>query len=428
MAFTRPEISEGALDSQRLTPLGAGERIELIDVVRGFALYGVLLANLVWASQEVAVTSAQVSALPTGVLDRLTRYAVYVLIDGKFYTLFAFLFGLGFAVQLARGDAKGIPILAMYRRRLGILLLIGLAHAYLLWYGDVLHHYAILGFLLILFRRWSDRAFIILGLVSGIVVPAAVAIARALITSDAGGSSAPDPTELHLIQARFRAFTEGSITEALWENAKFAATYWTAGIALHALPANLGRFLLGLYAGRHRLLQEPGTHLPFFRKSLKWGLVFGLFGNGLWVLTIALTHSGTLAKTSSWVLAAQLPIYAGHVAMAAFYLAAIVLLSQRPAWRRRLSHLGPVGRMALTNYLTQSLIYLLLFYGFGLALLGRVGATFCLALSVVIFFGQILFSSWWLHRFRFGPAEWLWRSLTYGSRQPMRIPISGLST
>ena len=96
MALTRPETSQGAPDAQRLTPLGAGERIELIDVVRGFALYGVLLANLVWASQEVAVTSAQVSALATGVLDRLTRYAVYVLIDGKFYTLFAFLFGLGF--------------------------------------------------------------------------------------------------------------------------------------------------------------------------------------------------------------------------------------------------------------------------------------------------------------------------------------------
>jgi uncharacterized protein len=160
---------------------------------------------------------------------------------------------------------------------------------------------------------------------------------------------------------------------------------------------------------------------------LKWGLVFGLFGNGLWVLTIALTHSGVLAKTSPWVLAAQLPIYAGHVAMAAFYLAAIVLLSQRPAWQRRLSHLGPVGRMALTNYLTHSLIYLLLFYGFGLGLLGRVGATLCLVLSVAIFAAQILFSSWWLRRFRFGPAEWLWRSLTYGSRQPMRIGISGLS-
>jgi uncharacterized protein len=123
-----------------------------------------------------------------------------------------------------------------------------------------------------------------------------------------------------------------------------------------------------------------------------------------------------------------LPIYLGLIAMAAFYLSGIVLLWRRPAWRSRLARLAPVGRMALTNYLTHSLIYLALFYGFGLALLGRVGATFCLALSVAIFAAQILFSAWWLRRFQFGPAEWLWRSLTYGGRQPMRLRISGLTT
>jgi maleate isomerase len=143
---------------------------------------------------------------------------------------------------------------------------------------------------------------------------------------------------------------------------------------------------------------------------------------------VPLRAPGTLAPSSSWVLAAQLPIYLGVIAMAAFYLSGIVLLWERPSWRSRLTHLAPVGQMALTNYLTHSLIYLALFYGFGLALLGRVGATFCLALSAVIFGAQVLFSAWWLRRFRFGPAEWLWRSLTYGSRQPMRLGIRGLAT
>jgi uncharacterized protein len=118
-----------------------------------------------------------------------------------------------------------------------------------------------------------------------------------------------------------------------------------------------------------------------------------------------------------------LPIYVGLIAMAAFYLSALALLWRKPAWRNRLAHLGPVGRMALTNYLGHSLFYLGLFYGFGLTLLGRVGSTVCLALSVAIFAAQIAFSSWWLRRFRYGPAEWLWRSLTYGTRQPMRLSV-----
>jgi uncharacterized protein len=159
-----------------------------------------------------------------------------------------------------------------------------------------------------------------------------------------------------------------------------------------------------------------------------WGLVFGLAGNGLWVLTTRLIDARIVARSAFWVLAAQLPIYVGIVAMAAFYLSAIVLLWRVPAWRARLARLAPVGRMALTNYLTHSLIYVWVFYGFGLTLLGRVGATFCLGLSVVIFAGQVLVSTWWLRRFEYGPAEWLWRSLTYATRQPMRLPAPGSAT
>lgn len=114
--------------------------------------------------------------------------------------------------------------------------------------------------------------------------------------------------------------------------------------------------------------------------------------------------------------------------MAAFYLSLLVLLWRKPAWRNRLAYLGPVGRMALTNYLTQSVLYLGIFYGFGLTLLGRVGSAVCLGLSVAIFSVQIVVSSWWLRRFRYGPAEWLWRSLTYETRQPMRLSVPAPAT
>jgi uncharacterized protein len=226
------------------------------------------------------------------------------------------------------------------------------------------------------------------------------------------------------MQTRFRAFMGDDYVAGWRENARFAMSYWTAGLVLTALPMIAGRFILGYYAGRRQLLEKPQAHLPLFRNLLIWGLVVGLVGNALWVSTTGLTRAGILAPSSFWVVAAQLPIYLGQIAMAAFYLSVIVLLWRLPAWRSRLARLAPVGRMALTNYLMHSLLYLLLFYGFGFALLGRVGTTFCLGLSIVIFAAQILFSSWWLRRFRFGPAEWLWRSLTYGSRQPMRLHIS----
>jgi uncharacterized protein len=415
--------SEAGTNSQRLRPLGVGERIELIDVVRGFALYGVLLANLIWLSQEGAVTPAQVAALPTAALDGLVRHAVQFFIDWKFYTLFSFLFGLGFSVQLMRGERRAVAVIPVYARRLSVLLGFGLVHAYLVWYGDILHHYALLGFLLILFRKCSDRVVLGMGIGLSVILPAAVVMGQALF-GPASPPPAPVPAELQVISARFRAFTSGSYVESLRENAKYAVGFWTSGVALHFLPAILGKFLLGLYAGRHRLLEEPEAHVGLFRKLLAWGLVLGVVGNAIWVAVTELTRSETLAPRSIWVLAAQLPIYLGLIAMAGFYLSAIVLLWREPTWRHRLARLAPVGQMALTNYLTQSLIYLLLFYGFGLALLGRVGATACLALSIVIFGGQIFLSSWWLRRFRYGPAEWLWRSLTYGARQPMRLIMS----
>ncbi|HET8625542.1 MAG TPA: DUF418 domain-containing protein [Gemmatimonadales bacterium] len=424
MALPQPQAGEGGINAQRLTPLRAGERIALIDAVRGFALDGVLLGNLIWITQEGAVVPAQVAALPTAVIDRIVKYGVEFFIDWKFYTLFSFLFGLGFSVQLIRGERRGVAVLPVYERRLGILFGFGLVHAYLVWYGDILHHYALLGFLLILFRERSDRWLLGMGIGLGVVLPAVVRIGKTLL-DPAIPTAGPAPAELQVLGTRFRAFTSGSVVDSLRENAKYALGYWTTGVALHFLPAILGKFLLGFYAGRRQLLEKPEAHLALFRRLLAWGLVIGVLGNALWVATTSLTLSGRLASSSVWVLAAQLPIYLGVIAMAAAYVSGIVLLWQLPSWRSRLARLAPLGQMALTNYLAHSLIYLALFYGFGLTLLGRVGTAFCLVLSVGIFAAQILFSAWWLQRFRFGPAEWLWRSLTYGTRQPMRLGVAG---
>jgi uncharacterized protein len=406
--------------SRVLTPSQGSERIELVDAVRGFALYGVLLANLIWLTQEGAVVPAQLAALPTAPLDRVVKYGVDLFVEWKFYTLFSFLFGLGFSIQLMRGERRGVAVLPLYVRRLTILFGFGVIHAYFLWYGDILHPYALLGFLLILACDRSDRFLLTMGIGIGVVVPATVMILAALDAPPIPRVG-PSPFQLRVLEQRYHGFTSGSLSFWLRENADYALGFWRGGVALYLLPAIFGRFLLGFYAGRRRLLEQPELHVALFRRLLVWGLIVGVTGNALWVWILDLKRSGRLAESSGLALAAQLPIHLGVVAMATFYLASIVLLWRVPKWRRRLARLAPLGRMALTNYLMHSLIFLAVFYGFGMSLLGRVGSAFCLLLSIAVIAGQMVLSSWWLGRYRFGPAEWLWRSLTYGARQPMRL-------
>ena len=146
--------------SASIVPIPPNVRYELIDIVRGFALFGVMLANMSWTTQWFALTAAQRAALPTADVDRIVQPVIMLLTDYKFYTLFSMLFGVGFAMQLSRAAERGGDVIRVYSRRLGILFCLGVGHALLLWFGDILHTYALVGFVLILFRNRSDRVLI----------------------------------------------------------------------------------------------------------------------------------------------------------------------------------------------------------------------------------------------------------------------------
>jgi uncharacterized protein len=412
-----------------LQPVAVEERIQLIDVLRGFALFGVLLVNMVYLSgTDVAVTLPRAESLATARLDGYVRAVIYFFADDKANTIFAFLFGLGFAVQLARAEERGRRIARVYSRRLVVLLVIGCAHMFLLWYGDILHLYALLGFTLLFWRKRSDKTLLGWGAALAVLPFALISFFPYIYTRIYG---LPDAAEAaaDLIQgrqemdARLAAFTHGNYFDVVREHLHYNLESYLGSILfpLFALYV-LGRFLFGLYVGRRRLLHEPQLHLALFRRLLKWGFFVGVVGNFLYALTSYLEDHNRLDETSIWWALSQPVIAIGIPAMSCFYVSSIVLLFQRERWRRRLMWLAPVGRMALTNYLTQTLLHLFIFYGFaGLALMGRVGTTFCVAASLLIFTLQIVYSRWWLARFRFGPCEWLWRSLTYGKRQPMRV-------
>ncbi|MCI0348402.1 MAG: DUF418 domain-containing protein [Acidobacteriales bacterium] len=413
-------------------PVAPGERIELLDVLRGFALFGVLAANLVWVATDFAVTPEQMAKLSTAKWDTAATYFNRFFIEWKFYTLFSFLFGLGFAVQMSRVAERGGEAQRTYLRRLVVLLGIGILHNTFLWYGDILHTYALLGLLLLASRNLSTKKLLIISFALIVVSQTAVVawpqLKQMVVPVAKQASEAhPQPSvETH----RYEIFTYGTYGDVVKEHLHdYFTDYLTSGFFFLFLMAIFGKFLLGFLVGRYRILHAPERHLASLRTVMFWGLGIGLLGNVVFVWHLWAERNHFFERSDAPIFSTLWIADLGMVAMTAFYVCAITLLFQKPVWRKRLSVLAPVGRMALTNYLSHSLVYAVLFYGYGigLALLGRIGAAACLLLAVVVFSVQILLSRWWLSRYAFGPMEWLWRSLTYGKAQPMSLRPKGMS-
>jgi uncharacterized protein len=367
-------------------PVAPGERILELDVIRGFAMLGVLVAYCLWS----------LGTLPperfTALDNRLGELAGFA-VDGKFYSLLAFLFGLGFQLQLGRPGSDERETVRLYLRRMLVLAAIGLFHALLLRNGDILLPYAATGLLLIAFRRASDRTVLIAALLILLIPAAAYYAWRA--------SGLPMPTRP---AAGDRSYLEENLA---W------VRYWYA-TAILTWPTNLSLFLLGLLAGRRGWIGRIAAE-----KSL-----------ALIVLAAGLAAGGALfaasGRLAAWLAAARLPdlallaglLFTLHAAALAAAYAALLLLALRTgAGRRALQPLAAVGRMALTNYLMQAALIVPFCLAFGL--FDRFTPSRALLLALLLFPLQAVFSLWWLRRFDYGPAEWLWRLLTYG-RPPRR--------
>ena len=399
---------------ERLAPVAAAERVALLDVLRGLALYGVLLANMVWFDGIAFLPRAEVDARSTR-LDDVAVFLIRIFVDAKAMTLFSFLFGLGFAIQLDRAAARGQDGLPLYLRRLSVLMLLGVSHILLLWWGDVLWGYALVGFVMVLFRRLRTRTLLAWAAVFAFV-PQVVAAIPAVATQL---ERLVVPHDHAAFRAQVLDALRGSDHVQLVRMQVSQAIHHASARPLSFLTWPLGRFLLGYVVGRSRLLHEASARLPLFRKLCAWGLAVGLpCSVAAFVKRAYLRRGGTLPLGGD--LALMVPDELGILALAAAYTAALVLLMERPWWRRRLLALAPVGQMALTNYLSQSLVCTFLFYGWGLGLIGEVGTAVVVPLTLAIFLVQIGISGAWLRRFRFGPVEWVWRSLAYGQRQSMR--------
>jgi uncharacterized protein len=411
--------------STPLAPVQPAERIQIVDILRGFALFGILFVNMTIFSQPMqAIVLPADPNLPF--YDRAALWLIHALGEGKFYALFSLLFGLGLTLQMERIEGRGGRFVPLYARRLLVLLGIGLVHAFLIWMGDILILYALLGFLLILFRKARPRTLLI-WVVILIALPLLFsAAATALIAWASNFPEATSQIEQSFAQTEAAFVSDLQRAAQVYTHGDFAAItaqrvsdYFGIGMTGFAVMGFnvMAMFLLGVYFGKRGFFKNLPENQGLFRKLLLWGLLIGLTGNLLYATLII--PISRIYQTWTLFLATTGQTVGAPLLMLA-YVSALCLLALSPGWGKRLRVLAPVGQMALTNYLMQSIICTLIFYGYGLGLFGKVGHAAGIAMAIAIYLLQIPFSHWWMKRFYYGPAEWLWRSLTYLKPQPFR--------
>lgn len=499
MSENTNDTSTGELSSSlatpQLAPITAARRIDAMDVIRGLALAGILLMNIEWFGRSIEQIGRFDTTL-TG-LDHAFGWLIRCFVEGKFYKLFALLFGMGFAVMLIRAREIGKPFGAWFTRRMVVLFVIGLLHMIFLWGGDILHDYAFAG---LLFLGWiylfqtkrlkkfdKPESFLKIALV-WLTVPFVVGTIMALgfgvrfdnvdLTEDwqkdqyvdseidsrtkalppwsadeteesdqpAAADSAtdtesePEDQDRELTEAEE---TEETINRRVENRRKRLArekeevdtfshgTYWEAtkvrfrhvGTALTVTPfftlvMLLPIFLLGYWLIASGTLRNHQDNRHIFKPMALIGMTFGMFFTvgGLSVMQHPVADVSRILQIAGGML-----FFFGQYVLAAGYLGSVVLLLSSPAWSKRLDHFAPMGRMALTNYIMHSIILTTIFYGYAGGFYGQVSRAPQMLIVIAIIVFQLFFSRWWLERYRFGPLEWVWRSLTYKTMQPMKI-------
>ncbi|MEJ2707957.1 MAG: M20/M25/M40 family metallo-hydrolase [Anaerolineales bacterium] len=402
-------LQESTPATTLLRPVSKRERITYVDILRGFAIFGILVANMAsYSGQPYGVSNV------SDPIDKSVLLLIQFLITAKFYSLFSFLFGWGMSVQMRRALEKGKRFVPVFVRRMLILLAFGILHGVLIWTGDILTLYAILGLLLLLFRKRSQKlilAAVLVVLLFSILLTLPWKPVEAFVNAYTSATSfmrysTNDPNSY--ANGSYFQITRLRLQDFLGANSNFIFYFGNV----------FGMFLLGLYTGKRRIFENIDQHQRLLRWVLVIGFAIGASFNGLLVWQIL--HPGWLQGDYQRTILIALRTF-GAPALMLFYVSGFILLYQNQNWRTRIEPLSSVGRMALSNYLLQSVVATLIFYNYGLGLYGQISPTVGLILTTIIYIGQIRLSNWWFSRYQFGPMEWVWRTLTYGRRQPIYL-------
>lgn len=406
---------------ERLRPVEFKERVLLLDILRGFAILGIFIMNLEAFTFYWALNDVQKAAVPLARYDQSVAFVQFMLLEGKFYSIFSLLFGIGFAIYLAKSTQQ-VSILPLFRRRLAMLLLIGFIHL-LLWTGDIVAFYALLGFVLIPFRRFSNSALLILATLS-ILSPIgwyALKMSNPVIFDLSqwvykAGENLSSKQGINSGQDFYNAMRRVDFLEMIKMNV--VGIFFRYGDLLFQSRAFkvFGMFLLGLVIGRTHFYNKLREN-----KKLLWFIFIGGITIGLPANYIMATYKESPAyyQLKADGLRQTIAYAFGVAPLAMAYASLVALLYLNEPFRKLLNLMAPAGKMALTNYFMHSIIGLLAFTGLGFSF-NPIGPAAWTIFALIVFLFQIVISSIWLRFFIYGPLEWLWRSATYKKWQPMR--------
>ncbi|SDE56136.1 uncharacterized protein SAMN05444580_12139 [Rhodococcus tukisamuensis] len=382
-------------------------RLLNVDALRGFALFGILAVNI-WAFADPYYASPSSNPTFDSGLDHALRFVVALLFETKFYLLFSFLFGYSFTLQMAAAERAGTAFVPRMLRRQGALLVIGLVHGAVLYYGEILSTYAVLGLALLACRGMPPARAIKVGI--GLVLAVGVVwmllgLAQ-LAEGDAGGTPSSDVT------AKLVGFGGDAAATLGFHSGHLPSTL--AAVAALQAPSAMAMFLFGFAAGRLRVFADPDGYRPLMRRILLLGLPVGLTGAVAYALAAAYAPGGGLETFAFGLGQLTAP------GLTASYVVAALMLFQTVRGGRIERALAPMGRIALTNYLLQSVVLGVLFTGYGLGLVDRLSPPVVLAVVPAVFLCQAEMSRRWLRRHRYGPAEWVLRAATLAAIPPWR--------
>jgi len=428
----------------RPAPVGIRERIQTMDVLRGLALLGILLPNIADMSFPSDHLGGYETHFPAA-LDQIVLWGTAFFVQGKLYTMFSFLFGIGVAIQYERAQARGVRFAPWHLRRLLVLLVIGLLHDVLIWSGLILITYAVVGLFMLPFVRRQPRTLLIWAVVLILIPSLLRPVLRAVIhrpaasqtaatqgtqstqstqgtegeqtTQDTAQDTAPEvgaTAALSDFELELQRFGHGSYADQVrYRIGRLPRTFLIIAVMGSYI---LGMFLLGLLSWRCRVWTELAQRRALLVRLAAWGLPIG---GALAAAALLLMHALTERPGPALSFGISTANSIANVALCLGYVGLAALVLRTSLGRRLLQPLAPVGRTALSNYILQSLVCTTIFYSFGLGLYGQIGPALNLLIVLLVWAFQLALSAWWIGHFRFGPVEWTWRSLSYGRRMPL---------
>jgi uncharacterized protein len=400
-------------------PTAANERIVTLDIIRAFALFGILLVNMRFFSTPALQTEMVGSTLSGNLLDTISTWFIFIFAEIKFVSMFSMLFGIGFLLFMERGEEKRINVKKFFTRRLLVLLMFGLIHIFFFWYGDILTFYALLGFILLFMKNKQLRSLKRAAIITWSIVVTFFML-MALLMFVAQIETTPEQLawmENEVVRIA-DVYSQGTFGEILQQRINDISIIAVGNIFLFGVILTM--FFFGMYFWRTGIFTNTAENLGRIRRIAKRMLMVGVLG-------LILASLGMLfidGANSPWYFIKYGGLFISGPSISIFYVMSILLLLQnKERLAKATTYLQPVGKMALSNYLMQTLLCTTIFYNYGLGLFGSIGPFGGILLTLGIYSLQIVYSYFWMKRFRFGPMEWLWRRLTYGKNAVKVQPL-----